>query len=251
MTTEDTAEGFLARWSRRKRQSAASAARGVEAPPAEAGSDASEALAPVAAVPEAAAAPALPDGAPPDAATAEDAAPPADGAPDPAAELPPVESLTAESDLRPFLQPRVPQALRQAALRRIWSLDPVIRDFVGPADYAWDFNAPDGVPGFALDLGGDAARLLAQAIGHLPPAGEAEATGVGGPEAADPEPGQDRTAGADPPAEAPPDEPPAAPETPPAAAEAEPDRALPDSIAPFPAPTGGGAPRRHGRALPV
>jgi hypothetical protein len=63
------------------------------------------------------------------------------------------------------MRPGVPAWLRTAALRRIWSLDPEIRSFVGPADYAWDYNAPDGVPGFALELGGDVKRLLAQAIG--------------------------------------------------------------------------------------
>jgi hypothetical protein len=153
---EESAEGFLSRWSRRKRQAVAKAP-----PPAE------PAVVP-AVVPD------EPPEAPPlaaEVAAPGPEAPPggeasaADGAFDPAS-LPPVESLTAESDLRPFMQPRVPAALRQAAMRRMWSLDPVIRDFVGPADYAWDFNAPDGVPGFALELGGDIARLLAQAIGE-------------------------------------------------------------------------------------
>jgi hypothetical protein len=52
-------------------------------------------------------------------------------------------------------------------MRRVWAADPGIRDFVGPADYAWDYNAPDGVPGFALELGhGDLKKLLAQAIGE-------------------------------------------------------------------------------------
>jgi hypothetical protein len=55
--------------------------------------------------------------------------------------------------------------MRRAALRKAWSLDPVISTYIGPADYAWDFNAPDGVPGFALELGGDVRKLLAQAIG--------------------------------------------------------------------------------------
>jgi hypothetical protein len=27
--------------------------------------------------------------------------------------------------------------------------DPTIRQFIGPSDYAWDFNSPYGVPGFA------------------------------------------------------------------------------------------------------
>lgn len=145
-------EGFLGRWSRRKR----GLGRAEPDPPPP----------PAAARPEAAPPEAGPAAAPP-------AAPPAVPAFDPAS-LPPLESLGPQSDFTAFLKPDVPALLRQAALRRMWSLDPGIRDFVGPADYAWDFNAPDGVPGFALELGGDVRRLLAQAIGS-PPEPEEEA----------------------------------------------------------------------------
>jgi hypothetical protein len=62
--------------------------------------------------------------------------------------LPRLEDLAADSDFRQFMHPLVPAALRSAALARMWTLDPAIRDFVGPArDYAWDWNAPGGVPG--------------------------------------------------------------------------------------------------------
>ena len=30
--------------------------------------------------------------------------------------------------------------------------DPMIRDFVGPSENAWDFTAPNGVPGFTAGL---------------------------------------------------------------------------------------------------
>jgi hypothetical protein len=64
------------------------------------------------------------------------------------ARLPKLEDLTAQSDFRAFMHPLVPAALRSAALSRMWTLDPAIRDFVGPArDYAWDWNVPGGVPG--------------------------------------------------------------------------------------------------------
>lgn len=64
------------------------------------------------------------------------------------AALPPVEELTPQSDLRPFLRPGVPEALKNAARRRMWSLTPAIRDHADPAvDYAWDWNTPGGVPG--------------------------------------------------------------------------------------------------------
>jgi hypothetical protein len=89
--------------------------------------------------------------------------------------LPPIESLTIESDFKAFLHRKVPLDLRAAALRRAWSLDPAIRDFIGPADYAWDFNAPDGVPGFALELGGDAMKLLSHALGLDAPVPKPEA----------------------------------------------------------------------------
>ena len=121
------------------------------------------------------------------------------------ASLPSLESLTAESDIAAFLQQGVPLALRNAALKRIWALDPAIRDFIGPVDYGWDFNAPDGVPGFALGLGGaDVRKLLAHALGqlqeepsaHPPPATEDERLAAAaplppppGPAAMIPEPG--------------------------------------------------------------
>jgi hypothetical protein len=80
--------------------------------------------------------------------------------------LPEIESLTAESDISAFLQRGVPEALKNAALRRIWSSDPAIRDFIGPVDYQWDFNDPAGVPGFGpLGSDVDIEALLRQVIG--------------------------------------------------------------------------------------
>ena len=140
-------EGFLSRWSRRKR----SAEAGL--PVAEPATEALPAAAPpaVAAVPE---------------------DPPFD-----LASLPSIDSLTAATDFTAFLRKEVPAALQRAALRRAWSLDPAIRDFVGPADYAWDYNAPDGVPGFSLDIGGDVRELLAQVVGAdpVPPTAQGQA----------------------------------------------------------------------------
>jgi hypothetical protein len=71
--------------------------------------------------------------------------------------LPPIESITAETDIRAFLASGVPAQLARAALRRAWSADPAIRDFVGLAENAWDFTAPEGVPGFGPLLPADAA----------------------------------------------------------------------------------------------
>jgi hypothetical protein len=66
----------------------------------------------------------------------------------PAEPLPRIEDLTAQSDLSAFLRKGVPKMLKSAALRRMWSLDPAIRDYVGPSEYAWDFNTPGSMAGF-------------------------------------------------------------------------------------------------------
>jgi hypothetical protein len=191
-------EGFLSRWSRRKRAA-------VSTPPP---------------------APETPAEAPPAEALEEF---------DPAS-LPPIESLTAESDIAAFLRPQVPAALRTAALRRAWTLDPAIRDYVGPADYAWDYNAADGMAGFSLELGGDVKRLLAQAIGLV----EEEDKPPGAPKEA-PEEAPDDPAAVEPPPEAPPALVAEAVAPPPAVAPA-PTEAVPPESAP---------PRRHGGARPV
>ena len=62
-----------------------------------------------------------------------------------AASLPPIGSIGAASDIRPFLEPGVPQDLARAALRRAWTVDPAIRDFVGLSENFSDINASDAV----------------------------------------------------------------------------------------------------------
>ena len=62
------------------------------------------------------------------------------------ANLPAIESIGSGSDIRPFLAPGVPADLTRAALRRAWSTDPAIRDFVGLSENSWDFNEPEGGP---------------------------------------------------------------------------------------------------------
>jgi hypothetical protein len=84
------------------------------------------------------------------------------------ASLPPIESITAASNIRPFLAPGVPVELSRAALRRAWTSDPAIRDFVGLAENQWDFSQPDGVPGFgSLEMTPELRRMLAQLIGDV------------------------------------------------------------------------------------
>lgn len=143
-TPEKSVEDFLLRWSRRKLGVAdpddhldasapppSSEARGAEsAPPAEA---------------------------PPEAASAFDPK-----------SLPPVESIDATTDIRAFLAPRVPIELTRAALRRAWTSDPAIRDFVGIAENQWDFTKPDSVPGFgSLEFGEELRGMVARLFGEM------------------------------------------------------------------------------------
>jgi hypothetical protein len=93
--------------------------------------------------------------------------------------LPPVEELTAESDFTLFLRKGVPERLKNAALRRMWSLDPAIRDHIGDArDYAYDWNVPGGVPGAGPLLPTDDVGGMLRQI-------------FGGPAVADPQGNQD------------------------------------------------------------
>jgi hypothetical protein len=134
-------ENFLARWSRRKRDVAEAehkdeiAARQNDAP------------------------------APPD----PDAPKDADNEPFDLTSLPAIESIGANSDVRAFLRPGVPPELTRAALRRAWSADPAIRDFVGLVENGWDFNDPQAMGGFGAISPGEVARLLAQAVGEMAP----------------------------------------------------------------------------------
>lgn len=86
--------------------------------------------------------------------------------PEEIAALPKLEELTAESDITGFLRRGVPEALRNAALRRMWLLDPAIRDFPGHArDYDFDWNTPGGVPGNSpFEPSGGAARMVRHVI---------------------------------------------------------------------------------------
>ncbi len=82
------------------------------------------------------------------------------------ASLPPVDAITFDTNIRPFLQGRVPAALTRAALRQAWTSDPAIRDFIGIAEYQWDFNDPETIPGFGPLLAEDNVQsLFEQAIG--------------------------------------------------------------------------------------
>jgi hypothetical protein len=85
------------------------------------------------------------------------------------ASLPTIESIGAESNVRAFLEAGVPGDLARAALRRVWSLDPAIRDFVGLSENSWDFNAPDAMAGFGPIDGEEVGRLLTRLLGEPDP----------------------------------------------------------------------------------
>src|SRR5205807_543978 len=88
------------------------------------------------------------------------------------ASLPAIESITGETDIRSFLAPGVPAELTRAALRRVWAADPKIRNFVGLADYDWDFNASGSMAGFGpLEMTEELRQVVARIIAPAPTAG--------------------------------------------------------------------------------
>ena len=96
------------------------------------------------------------------------------------ATLPPIESITAQTDIRAFLAPGVPAGLTRAALRRAWAADPAIRDFVGLADYDWDFNNPASITGFgSLEMTDELRRQVARIVGHDLPTDESDPAAAG------------------------------------------------------------------------
>ena len=112
--------GFLSRWSRRKHE----AAKAPEAPP-----EAKPGPAPAA----------------PGQATSAAAVAPAQAAPDEPPELPPVESLTPESDFSPFMGDRVDPQTRRDALKTLFK-DPRFNVMDGLDVYIDDYSKPDPIP---------------------------------------------------------------------------------------------------------
>lgn len=125
-------DDFLSRWSRRKlearREPQSTPAAAPQAP---------------AAKPVAAAAPAMP--------------PAAAKAPEPAP-LPPVESLTGDSDFSAFMQPHVDATLRRQALKKLLH-DPRFNVMDGLDVYIDDYSKPDPLPEGWLEKLNQMARL--------------------------------------------------------------------------------------------
>lgn len=151
-------QGFLSRWARLKAEN--------QAPPK----------------PEVEVAPLPPDTPPedaaPEAAALESAVPQEEDAFDPST-LPDVDSLTAQSDYSAFMDARVPVDLRNRALRKLWTSDPVYAVRDGLNDYDEDFRAAS-LAGQVVSSAWDALR------GYAPPE-EEDAQVEETPETAPPE----------------------------------------------------------------
>ena len=84
--------------------------------------------------------------------------------------LPPIESIGPETDIRAFLQKGIPPELTRAALRRVWTADPAIRNFIGIAENQYDFATGSDIPGFGpLTPADDVARMVRQIMGEGAP----------------------------------------------------------------------------------
>jgi hypothetical protein len=150
-------ESFLHRWSRRKHESSlADEARTTQAARADAAlpesrhaQETAKEVSPVTSAPAAPAAGAVGE------------------VPFDLTKLPPLETITAQTDIRGYLAAGVPAELTRAALRRAWAADPQIRDFIGLSENAWDFNAPGGVAGFGpLELTDEMRRRISSMVGR-------------------------------------------------------------------------------------
>lgn len=137
--------------------------------------------------------------------------------------LPPVDELTESSDFTPYLRKGVPEAMRKAALRKLWVTEPSVVNYVPLVEYAWHQNEPGFGPLLPTD---DVEKLLKQIV-------------EGNPFSLPPEPEQNQQ-----PAEKPATETLAlaGPEDQPVAQDAGPQEE--------PVPLQPPRPRRHGGALP-
>ena len=149
MTTDESppAERFsLSRWSRRKHE----VARAERSSPQAAGTPAASPVAEVA----------------PPVTVAPAAAPNAPAA----APLPPVDSLTFDSDFAPFVQPKVDESTKRAALKKLFA-DPRFNAMDGLDVYVDDYTQADPMPVGMLDK---LARVYDTIVDEKSPAAAAD-----------------------------------------------------------------------------
>ncbi len=117
----DWGDGFIKRWSRRKRT--------VRRPRAQEGHADQTAQAPAVAAPE----------------VEPPAGPPSEAAGDPevVARLPDLDSLDDTSDFSVFLKEGVPDVIRRKALRKLWRINPVLAHLDGLDDYDDDYTVAE------------------------------------------------------------------------------------------------------------
>ena len=153
MSGKDEDGGFLSRWSRRKRGAAVEEepATDLEVGSNDAGGAETDGTVIRGQVEGQADAPLAGDVAPEETLTQEEIE-----------ALPPLDTVTSREELQLFLRKGVPKALRQAALRKVWMLNPKISGYLDVArDYAYDWNVAGGVPGNSGTLlPGEALRMV-------------------------------------------------------------------------------------------
>ncbi|PZN98906.1 MAG: hypothetical protein DCF30_13020 [Hyphomicrobiales bacterium] len=139
-TPED--EGFLSRWSRRKRDLAeAKASPASPAPGAELPTEATET----------------------ETAATEVVEPEM-------VEPPSLDLIDKDFNVAHWLKQNVPESWKLAAMRRAWESDPAIAGFENPArDYALDWNTPGGAPGYGpLTESDDVGAMVRGIFGETP-----------------------------------------------------------------------------------
>jgi hypothetical protein len=225
------AEGFFSAWSRRKRAARLEEARAATEPDLD------------------------PDAVAAEASEAQE--PEADAVDETyIAQLPSLEEITGDTDLGPFMKRGVPRSMRNAAMRKVWLANTLIRNHDDPAvDYAWDWNAPEGVPGAHGTISQESISKMVKSLttrAERAPVEDFDLAEAAAPGPEDAEAAGARTEVAPPPEEGPEPEPMPSPvrrtEAPAPAAEKTPAQ---NAAQPGPASTEVVASaRRHGSALP-
>jgi Protein of unknown function (DUF3306) len=85
-------------------------------------------------------------------------------------EPPSLDIIDKDFDLAHWLKQNVPESWKLAALRRTWETDPFIHGYLNPArEYALDWNTPGGAPGYGpLTESDDVKSMVARIFGDKP-----------------------------------------------------------------------------------
>lgn len=85
-------------------------------------------------------------------------------------EPPSLDLIDKDFNVAHWLKQNVPESWKLAAMRRAWESDPAIAGFENPArDYALDWNTPGGAPGYGpLTESDDVAAMVRGIFGETP-----------------------------------------------------------------------------------